>query len=139
MNSKNTGTSVFILNFISIIAFLVYSLQTTNDLGEKVAFSMLDLIVLFIYFGTLSVLFYGCYFEGIKILNIIFKMVSLMPIVYLLPLTIVHIVFIYSRFDYFSFAITLGGSLWISITMVHLFMKDTHTASVLERKKNNSL
>lgn len=122
LSSKTTERIVYSINALFVAAFI--GVNSFRDLAsEKALFIYSGWILIGIYFLTLTLTFYESNIRDTKGLKPMFKVVSLIPLLFLVPITWIHGIGIFVMFDLWSLLIVLGGLLWIGATILNLALK----------------
>lgn len=124
-----TERIVYIINALFVIGTIAVSSKRIQQSGEKEIYIYFGWLLLGIYFASLSLTFYESNIKNAKNLSRTFKIISLIPMLYLVPVTIGHGITLFNYIDWFSLTIAFGGTIWIAATLLNILMKVKNTSN----------
>jgi len=97
-----------------------------DNMGDKVALIYMLWLIVGCYISILTLVFYKSNIKRIKKSNTVFKWISLVPFIYLIPFVEGQIIVARVLDKILDFPLILGSSIFILITIINIFIKNKH-------------
>lgn len=125
MSSLLAERLTYLINFVFIASLIGISYKSSLDAGDKVVIIYMMWVLLVLFFSLLSFLFYRSNVRGIRKANVWFRVVSVVPGIYIIPGMIFHMDG-FSKSDYLDYFFVFGGIIWIIINVRNIAIRNTH-------------
>jgi len=129
MKSLNSERITYAMNLAFVIFTIAYSSTRTSSAGDKVTIIYIAWFFMLVYFAGLSAAFYKSNIGRKKVSSILFKVLSVIPGLYILPGTFFHLTDRSSSYSSLNYIFIAGGLTWTACTATNLIIKNTHAKS----------